>query len=135
MAALADLLEAEGGESAVVFRQLDARLQLQGLEASCPRTRLSQREHAPSEAPALQARPHRDLAEVEGVAARRGEETAGKRAVDVGEHQLLFHRLNRQLRRIEPMQRRERIDATLHRSEERRVGKEGGRTCRSRWSP
>src|SRR3546814_7533408 len=89
MAALADLLEAEGGESAVVFRQLDARLQLQGLEASCPRTRLSQREHAPSEAPALQARPHRDLAEVEGVAARRGEETAGKRAVDVGEHQLL----------------------------------------------
>src|SRR3546814_12564058 len=83
MAALADLLEAEGGESAVVFRQLDARLQLQGLEASCPRTRLSQREHAPSEAPALQARPHRDLAEVEGVAARRGDETAGKRAVDV----------------------------------------------------
>src|SRR3546814_6134760 len=46
---LADLREAEGGESAVVLRQLDARLQIKTLEVPRPRTRLGQSDHAPGQ--------------------------------------------------------------------------------------
>src|SRR3546814_16234827 len=61
---LADLREAEGGESAVVLRQLDARLQIKTLEVPRPRTRLGQSDHAPGQAAPLQARPHRELTEI-----------------------------------------------------------------------
>src|SRR5690348_18372349 len=84
MRSLGDLDEAHPGKGSVVLAELDPRLQLECYETAAARFPPCRRDQRLADAAPLQARPDRELADIERVAAGPHEGATGERAVELG---------------------------------------------------